>query len=202
MARRIRKRQAGTEPSGLRPDWRPLLDLAPDEVPDFMWMFRDFLEGGIVVEAYKHRETRQYLHLDAGGRAYEFLGGLEDVHYEEVDPVALIEKALRNCEPRANIVRQNEWIDGDRIEWARSATRHRISRLQTLSAIQHAGVCFDADAGRQGDRRLYFFEYDEDERPLEIVAIEREARSLLVIHSMIVRDKFEEKFTEALRWRK
>jgi hypothetical protein len=192
----------GGRPSGLRPDWRPLLDLVPDEVPDFMWMFRDFLEGGIVVEAYKHRETRQYLHLDESGRAYEFLGGMEDSYYEEVDPVALVEKALRNCEPRANIVRQNEWIDGDRIEWPRSSTRHRISRSHTLSAIQHAGVCFDAGISRQGDRRLYFFEYDHDERPLEIATIEREDGSLLVIHSMIVRDKFEEKFTEALRWRK
>ena len=192
----------GGRPSGLRPDWRPLIELAPDEVPDFMWMYRDFLEGGIVVEAYKHCETRQYLHLDSSGRGYEFRGGPDNVYYEEVEAGALLEQALRNCEPRANIVRQNEWIDGNRIERARSSTRHRISRSHTLSAIQHAGVCFDAGVGRHGDRRLFFFEYDDDERPLEIVAIEREDGSLLVIHSMIVRDKFEDKFTEALRWRK
>jgi hypothetical protein len=202
MERRWKNRLSGAKPSGLRPDWRPLLELAPDEVPDFMWMFRDFLEDGSVIEAYKHRETRQYLHLDSNGRAYEFCGGRDHVYYEEVDPEALLEEALLNCEPRANIVRQNEWIDERRIEWARSSTRHRISRRHTLSAIQNAGVCFDAGIGTLGDRRLYFFEYDDDERPLEIVAVEREDGRLLVIHSAMVRSKFEEKFTEALRWRK
>jgi hypothetical protein len=95
MARRIRRRLPGAELSSLRPDWRPLLDLASDEVPDFMWMFRDFLEGGIVVEAYKHRWTRRYLHLDSAGRAYVFLGGTAGTSsYEEVEPHALLAEAL------------------------------------------------------------------------------------------------------------
>jgi hypothetical protein len=199
----MKKRLAGAEPSGLKPDWRPLLALAPDEVPDFMWMFRDFLEDDSVVEAYKHVETRRYVHLDAEGRAYEFIGGLEMVsYYEEVDPQALLEDALTGYEPRSSIVRQNDWVDGQGIEWARSATRHRVPRSQTLSAIQQAGICFDGGFGRKGGRRLYFFEYAKDESPLEIIAVEREDGILLVIHSMLLRDKFEKKFMEALKWRK
>jgi hypothetical protein len=198
MARRIKNRRQGSELSGLRPDWRPLIAFAPDEVPDFMWMFRDFLEDGTVVEAYKHTWTRQYLHLDSSGGAYEFVGG---VSYEEVDPEALLAKVLRTCGSRANIVRQNEWVDGSRISWARSATRHRVPRARTLFAIQQAGVCFEDGGGRMGEPRLYFFGDDEKEQPLEIVAIEREDANLLVIHSMSLRDRFEERYTEALRWR-
>jgi hypothetical protein len=199
MARRRKRRLRGSTPSGLRPDWRPLLELAPDEVPDFMWMFRDHLEDGAVVEAYKHYWTRQYLHLDADGQAYVFSGGGS---YEEVDPEALLVEVLRDCEPRANIVRQNAWLDRKRIAWARSATRHRVRRQRTLFAIQHAGVCFKGEAGPKGVPRLYFFGDDQDERPLEIVAVERADGGLLVIHSMLLRDQFEKQYTEALRWRK
>lgn len=198
MAKRIWKRQHGKEPSGLRPDWRPLLNFAPDEVPDFMWMFRDFLEGDIVVEAYKHSWTRQYLHLDSNGRAYVFVGE----GYEEVDPYELLRQVLRDEDSRASIVRQNDWVDGKRISWARSATRHRVPRAQTLFAIQHAGVCFMFWAGAKGRSRLYFFGDDEAEQPLEIVAVEQEDGGLFVIHSMPLRDRFEKSYTEALRWRR
>jgi len=201
MTRRIKKRRGGKEPSGLRPDWRPLIQFAPDEVPDFMWMFRDFLEDGSVVEAYKHTWTRQYLHLDEEGRAYVFLGGGRDASYEEVDRDALLEDVLRDQPSRASIVRQNDWVNGERIGWARSATRHRVPRAQTLFAIPHAGVCFPAGTSRGGGPRLYFFGDDEMEQPLEIVAIEQSDGGLLVIHSMPLRDRYEENYTEALRWR-
>jgi hypothetical protein len=199
MPRRTKKRQPGREPSGLRPDWRPLLAFAPDEVPDFMWMFRDFLEDGIVVEAYKHAWTRQYLHLDGDGRTYVFVGGSS---YEEVDPTELLSEVLRGHAGRASIVRQNDWVDGTRISWARSATRHRVPRAQTLFAIQHAGVCFPIRMDGKPVPRLYFFGDDERERPLEIVAVEIEGSGLLVIHSMPLRDQFAKKYTEALRWRR
>jgi hypothetical protein len=202
MARRTRRRLAGSELGTLRPDWRPLIELAPDEVPDFMWMFRDFLEDGIVVEAYKHSWTRQYVHLDSDGRGYVFLGGASRSSYEEVDPQALFAEALQGYDSRASIVRQNDWVDGDRITWARSATRHRVPRAQTLFAIQHAGVCFGGGVGRNGEPRLYFFGDDEEEQPLEIVGYENEAGDLLVVHSMSLRRRFEDKYTEALRWQK
>jgi hypothetical protein len=198
MARKIRKRAAGTEPSGLRPDWRPLIAFAPDEVPDFMWMFRDFLEDGIVVEAYKHSWTRQYLHLDSSGRAYEFVGE----GYREVDQQSLLARALRGCGGRASIVRQNEWISGERIRWARSATRHRVPRAQSLAVIEHAGVCFAGEIGRRGEPSVHFFGDDEEERPLEVFGFKNLDGDLLVVHAMPLRQHFEEQYMEALRWRR
>jgi hypothetical protein len=199
MAKRKNRRLRGGEPRGLRPDWRPLLDFAPDEIPEFMWMYRVELEDGSVVEAYKHSWTRQYLHLDERGRAYEFMGGRS---WEEVDARALFAKALDGCEPRASIVRQNEWVDGEGITWARSATRHRVPRAQTLFAIQEAGICFEDRTLRTRAPRLYFFGDDEDERPLEIATVKQVDGGLHVIHSMLLRARYEEKYTEALTWRK
>jgi hypothetical protein len=91
MPKRKNRRLRGGQIHGLRPDWRPLLAFAPDEIPEFMWMFRVDLEDGTVVEAYKHSWTRQYLHLDSAVRAYVFLGG---GFYEEVDPGLQLEEAL------------------------------------------------------------------------------------------------------------
>jgi hypothetical protein len=40
---------------GETPNWKPLLDLEPDHVDDFMWMFEVELDGGARIHAYKHR---------------------------------------------------------------------------------------------------------------------------------------------------
>jgi hypothetical protein len=199
MAKRKNRTLRGGEPHGLRPDWRPLLDFVPDEVPEFRWMFRVELEDGSVVEAYKHSWTRQYLHLDENGRAFRFVGGRS---YEEVDPEELLSSVLANCEPRANIVRQNVWVDGQRVGWARSATRHRVSRARSLWIIQHAGICFERGVGSHGDRILSFFGDDQDECPLEVAAAVSSTEKLTVIHAMELREKFETEYMEALRWRR
>src|SRR5436305_7906734 len=85
------------------------------------------------LHAYKHWETRRYLHLDHGGRAFVFIwdenrGIDEPSEYEEVDPQWLLEIALAKPEDRANFLRQNVSPEFNRLRWARSATRHRISR--------------------------------------------------------------------------
>lgn len=198
MAKRIKERLRGSELSGPRPDWRPLLDFAPDEVPDFMWMFRDILEDGTVVEAYKHVSTRRYLHLDASGRSYVPVG---ESSYEEADPVDLRAGVSGDPEGGANIVRQNDWVDGQKITWARSATRHRVSRARTLSAIRCAAVCFESGFGRQGEPRLFFFGDDENEQALEVVAFAGDDRGLFVVHSMPLRPRFKPMYEEAMRWR-
>lgn len=46
--------------------WPPLLELVPDYVPDFMWMYEVELEDGTVLQAYKHRWTRRYLYIEDG----------------------------------------------------------------------------------------------------------------------------------------
>jgi hypothetical protein len=199
MPRKPKRIVRGGEIHGLRPDWRPLLDFAPDEIPEFMWMFRVDLDDGTVVEAYKHSWTRSYLHLDAEGRAYAFRGG---GWYEETDPRSLLEEVLEGCESRASIVRQNDWVDGERIGWARSATRHRVGRDRSLWIIQHAGICFEHGLGRRREPLLLFVGDDEDERPLEVIAAEGPMRGLTVIHSMHLRDRFEDDYMEAYRWRR
>jgi hypothetical protein len=199
MPRKPKRIVRGGEIHGLRPDWRPLLDFAPDEIPEFMWMFRVDLEDGTVVEAYKHSWTRRYLHLDSTGRGYVIRG---DGWYEEADPDALLAEVLRGVETRASIVRRNDWIDGERISWARSATRHRVPRKQSLWIIQHAGICFQRGFGREGDPLLVFFGDDEDERPLEVTAAEGPSGRLTVIHSMRLRDRFEDDYMEAYEWRR
>lgn len=44
------------------PEWAPLVELTPDHVDEFMWMFEVELESGLRLHAYKHIETRKYLH--------------------------------------------------------------------------------------------------------------------------------------------
>jgi hypothetical protein len=161
-------------------------------------MYRVDLADGTVLEAYKHWSTRRYIYLDASGRGYELVG---DETFEEGDPMVLLVKAIVDAEGGASIVRRNEWIDGERIGWTRSATRHRVPRRQTLFAIQHAGICFQGGVGTGGEPRLYFFGDDAGQRPLEIVAYESGDGELLVVHSMPLREKFEEDYEEAMRWR-
>jgi len=54
------------------PTWGPLIDvLGPDLVDTFMWMHQQTVSGGETAHAYKHRETRRYLYLTAGLRAFQ-----------------------------------------------------------------------------------------------------------------------------------
>ncbi len=82
------------------PNWDPLLELAPDHIDDFMWMFEVQLESGLRLHAYKHWETRKYLHLDTEGRAFAYIpprSYKEDkpASYREVDPTRILREVLR-----------------------------------------------------------------------------------------------------------
>lgn len=70
------------------PNWRPLLDLAPAQVDDFMWMFEVEPEEGAQIHAFKHRWTRRYLHLGCEGRAFVYG---ENDRYHEVAPNWLLD---------------------------------------------------------------------------------------------------------------
>lgn len=55
------------------PDWEPLLKLVGEiGASDFMWMHEEALEDGRSVHAYKHIDTRRYLHLDDRGNAFVY----------------------------------------------------------------------------------------------------------------------------------
>ena len=59
---------------GHDPDWRPLLKTVGEEVTgDFMWMFEVELSNGKRVHAYKHVDTRCYVHLDRDGEAFVYV---------------------------------------------------------------------------------------------------------------------------------
>ncbi|MEX2107821.1 MAG: hypothetical protein WD827_02900 [Solirubrobacterales bacterium] len=49
------------------PNWDPLIDFLAG---NFMWMHEVELADGTRLHAYKHRETRRYLHLSSDGRAF------------------------------------------------------------------------------------------------------------------------------------
>jgi hypothetical protein len=56
---------------GEHPDWEPLVDAVGERVArDFMWMFEVELSDGRSLQAYKHVDTRRYVHLAADGEAY------------------------------------------------------------------------------------------------------------------------------------
>lgn len=190
------------------PDWGPLVELAPEHVDDFMWMFEAELENGVVLHAYKHWETRRYLHLDYAGRAFvyiwdENLAADDDGRYEEVDPEWLLKLVL---EPGrgATFVRRNVLSDYDRLRWARSASKHRVSRRSVRSVLGRCRLCFTepppAEAPEDADRRLVFLGDDERGRALEVMGVRHGDEDLMVIHAMELRDRHRLDYEEAKRW--
>ena len=77
--------------SSYEPVWEPLLDLAPNHVEDFMWMFEVELEDGRRLHAYKHWWTRRYIHLTSKARAFVYE---EPHHYREANRVWLLQLVL------------------------------------------------------------------------------------------------------------
>jgi hypothetical protein len=53
------------------PEWDPLVDAVGERVTrDFMWMHEVVLSDGTSLHAYKHIDTRCYVHLAADGSAW------------------------------------------------------------------------------------------------------------------------------------
>jgi hypothetical protein len=187
------------------PEWEPLLNLAPDHVIDFMWMGTVQLVDGTRLQAYKHYWTRRYLHLSEDRRAFVFV---PKTRYEEVNPPWLLMRVLRKeLDPEDRYsVRQNVWPEEAEIHFARSATKHRISRERSLHVIEECGFQIverrrnPADTGV--DRRVGFFGDDLEGVALEVVAAERGEEDFLVIHAMNLRDRHLGFYEEARAWRK
>jgi len=79
------------------PFWPPLIDLVSlDLVDGFMWMREILLEDDTMLHAYKHIETRRYLHLhEDGGRAFVCVG---PGRYCAVDPRTALEAVFADWE--------------------------------------------------------------------------------------------------------
>jgi len=91
------------------------------------------------------------------------------------------------------------------VRFARSATKHRISKESTLHVIAHCGLCFDepppATDAEVLDRRLVFLGDDANGRAIEVIAVEGDKDDLIVIHAMALRDKYLDQYEEAKQWR-
>lgn len=186
------------------PEWEPLLNFAPDHVAAFMWMFAVELTDGTRVQAYKHYWTRDYLHLDNEGRTYVYAG---KERYEEVNPPWLLRRILQVELEERYSVRQNVWPEEPSIGFARSATRHRISRERSLHVIEQCGLLLierrrSENWGRDADKRVFFFGDDLEGVALEVVAAENEYEELTVIHAMSLRDRYLGLYEEAKEWRR
>jgi hypothetical protein len=187
------------------PEWEPLLNLAPDHIGDFMWMGTIQLADGTRIQAYKHYWTRDYLHLSQDGRAFVFV---PKTRYEEVSAPWLLMRVLRK-ELDSNLrysVRQNVWPEEARITFARSATKHRISRERSLYVIEHCGIQFverNWNPVRRGvDPRVWLFGDDLEEVPIEVVVAELAEAEFMVIHAMSLRDRCRDLYEEGRSWRK
>lgn len=92
------------------------------------------------------------------------------------------------------------------LRWARAATKHRISRERSNYVIEHCGLRFEQEppAGSPDDAslRLVFLGDDEDGLALEVMAVELDDDSLLVIHAMPLRDRYRKQYEEAKKWRR
>lgn len=92
------------------------------------------------------------------------------------------------------------------LKWARSATRHRVARARSRYVIEHCGLYFEqdppTDAPAGNDPRLVYLGDDPEGVALEVIAIEIEDDSLLVIHAMPLRARYREQYEEAKRWRR
>jgi len=187
------------------PEWEPLLSLAPDHVDDFMWMGTVQLTDGTRLEMYKHYWTRGYLHLSEDGRAFVFV---PKTRYEEVNPPWLLMRVLRqHIDPDLRYsVRQNVWPEEAEIRFARSATKHRISRERSLYVIEHCGFQIVERRWRptasRADRRIGFFGDDLEGVAIEVMAVERSEEEFLVIHAMNLRNRSKGFYEEARSWRK
>lgn len=186
------------------PEWEPLLNFAPDHVVDFMWMGAIQLTDGTRLQAFKHYWTRSYLHLDDEGRAFVYVG--KD-RYEEVNPPWLLHQVLEEELEQRYCVRQYVWPDDPIIRFARSATRHRISRERSLHVIDRCGFQIverrrSENFGSGPEKRVYFLGDDLEGVRLEVVAAETEEQEFTVIHAMNLRDKFMELYEEARNWQR
>jgi len=185
------------------PEWEPLLNLAPDHVVDFMWMGSVQLVDGTRIQAYKHYWTRDYLHLSDDGRAFVFV---PKMRYEEVNPPWLLMRVLRKeLDPELRYsVRQNVWPKETRITFARSATKHRISRERSLYVIDKCGLQIVErrwkPTSERPDRRITFLGDDLEGVALEVMAAERDEDEFLVIHAMDLRDHHRGLYEEARSW--
>lgn len=78
------------------PDWRPLTSTLGEHIAEwFMWMHELRLIDGTALHAYKHVQTRRYLHLDPRGAAFAYLG---DGDYTPIPLPVAVTRVVPRCD--------------------------------------------------------------------------------------------------------
>lgn len=96
------------------------------------------------------------------------------------------------------IVRRNYRAALEISGWARSATKHRVSRERARHVIENSEVYFEVEDQDGRDPRLVFLGDDPDGIALEVIAIR--LGGLHVIHAMRLRLRYRPDYERAMRW--
>jgi hypothetical protein len=107
-------------------------------------------------------------------------------------------------EERAKLFRQNLSAEFKRLRWARSATKHRISKQRILHVLEHCLAIRKEDPHPGNPRakapRLVFLGEDSAGVPLEVIAVRTNRANLMVIHAMNLRPRYRPLYEEVRRW--
>ena len=93
-------------------------------------------------------------------------------------------------------------VAGVEIRFARSASRHRLSRSRIIYEIEHSGryLRVPPGEGRQGERLVYLG-HDEDGIALEVIAVQADQDTLYVIHATPLRRRYFDEYERLKQWR-
>jgi hypothetical protein len=89
---------AGEGDGGGLPLWAPLLAVAGSLTSGFMWMYEVVLDDGRSLHAYKHHDTRRYLHLDTQRNAWAYQHRRGRSMYGQVDLADALTEAFADWE--------------------------------------------------------------------------------------------------------
>lgn len=107
-------------------------------------------------------------------------------------------------EERAKLFRQNLSAEFKRLRWARSATKHRISKRRILHVLEHCLAIREEEPPPGNPRakapRLVFLGKDSAGVPLEVIAVRTNHANLMVIHAMNLRPRYRPLYEEVRRW--
>jgi hypothetical protein len=92
-------------------------------------------------------------------------------------------------------------LDNSTVRFARSATRHRISKDDVRHVIASYRVRFEepppyTEGARAHATRIVYLGDDDQGRALEVMAVEGKHGELLVIHAMELRDKYRQRYED------
>jgi hypothetical protein len=126
----------GKSSQGDKPDWGPLLDAVGEQVTgDFMWMFEVELTNGTRLQAYKHVDTRCYVHLGRDGAAFVFE---PPDRYRIVPPADLFAAAFRPLLGLLGVTDDQittSWAAVERLDQSRPSRRGRARRSYTNGCV-------------------------------------------------------------------